>query len=462
MAAVLDGFSSCGSTNVRRVDHLPPLPCIGEPTAASRVSPGSSPARSEASGGGACYAADAETEPEPEVSVGRSTQMLLAMAAMGGRGGQYGRRPASSYGSCAAWSAGSLTKHRPASPSPICSPVNSHGRGGGNDPEPHGGDDASSFATPRLVSYRILDALYRCFGQFLNGLENLEYADALCLLFLVWGRAQIEFETNNQDFLLQEVEQERLPTRVDFMKPSATPRNIRLQTPRQPSVPRRVEGANQLPSRFIHRATPARLMRRARSSRNYCQRVGAMDGINEWRLPKVSEEEDEEGDQKDWQADTVSSRLVIGTLSLTVPLRVAITVVMHLTIQMVRIAQLQDKGWRDGSQALCQNPKATLSMPSWLPGRVHRLKKNEADIDDWQKNEVAKARQKMRKTEMKLEKKRAQAGAKLQKKIQHAQRKADKKKVKEQAATANQIASVERALGKMSRTGKLPWSLAFL
>ncbi|GJN21755.1 hypothetical protein PR202_gb09268 [Eleusine coracana subsp. coracana] len=366
MAAVLDGISSCGSTNVRRADHLPPLPCIGEPTAASRISPGSSPARSEASGGGACYAADAETEPEPEVSVGRSTQMLLAMAAMGGRGGQYGRRPASSYGSCAAWSAGSLTKHRPASPSPICSPVSSHGRGGGNDPEPHGGDDDASFATPRL-----------------------------------------------------EVEQERLPTRADFMKASATPRNIRLQTPRQPSVPRRVEGANQLPSRFIHRATPARLMRRARSSRNYRQRVGAMDAINEWRLPKVSEEEDEEGDQKDWQADTVSSHLVIGTLSL-------------------------------------MEPRGALMFLNY------RLKKKEADIDDWQKNEVAKARQKIRKTEMKLEKKRARAGMKLQKKIQHAQRKADKKKVKEQAATANQIASVERALGKMSRTGKLPWSLAFL
>jgi hypothetical protein len=170
MAAVGDGVSSCGSTNVRRAVHLLPLPiplpCVGEPTAASRVSPGSSPTHSEASGGAACYAADAEPEPDPEVSVGRSTQMLLAMAAMGGRGAQYGRRPASSYGSCAAWSAGSLTKHRPASPSPICSPVSSLG-GGCEDPEPHGGGDASSFATPRLVSSRVLDALYRCSGYVL-------------------------------------------------------------------------------------------------------------------------------------------------------------------------------------------------------------------------------------------------------------------------------------------------------
>jgi hypothetical protein len=63
---------------------------------------------------------------------------------------------------------------------------------------------------------------------------------------------------------------------------------------------------------------------------------------------------------------------------------------------------------------------------------------------------------------MKLEKKRAEAGQKMQKAIRKAQRKADKKKVKEQAATANRIAGVEKALEKMSRTGKLPWSLAFL
>jgi len=171
-APVLDGVSSCGSTNVRRADHLPPLPtplpCIGEPTAASRVSPGSSPARSEASRGAPCYAADAEPDPVPQVeaSVGRSTQMLLAMAAMGGHGGHYGRRPASSYGSCAAWSTGSLTKHRPASPSPICSPVSSGG-GGGDDREPHGADDEASFVTPRMVSFSVLclpGVPFRCSG----------------------------------------------------------------------------------------------------------------------------------------------------------------------------------------------------------------------------------------------------------------------------------------------------------
>jgi hypothetical protein len=108
--------------------------------------------------------------------------------------------------------------------------------------------------------------------------------------------------------------------------------------------------------------------------------MGAIDAINEWRLPKVSEEEDEAMDQKDWQADTVSSRissgislnllrpvdssakhelgqfcmlqLVIGTSMPKVPMREAITVVMLLTFQTVRVAQVQCKGWRDGSGAL--------------------------------------------------------------------------------------------------------------
>jgi hypothetical protein len=177
MAAVADGVSSCSSINMRRVDHLLPLPLpcvVGEPTAASRISPGSSPARSDASEGGAAafYAADAEPDPdpEPEASAGRSTQMLLAMAAMGARGGPYGRRPASSYGSCAAWSAGSLTEHRPASPSPICSPVNSKGGDGCREArdgrERQDDSDGSSFVTSREVSFRVS----RCsFTLFLAG-----------------------------------------------------------------------------------------------------------------------------------------------------------------------------------------------------------------------------------------------------------------------------------------------------
>ena len=68
-----------------------------------------------------------------------------------------------------------------------------------------------------------------------------------------------------------------------------------------------------MPPRFIHKATPARLMRRVRSSHNFRQRVGAIDAINEWRLPKVSEGEDEGGDQKEWQTETVSSRISSGS-----------------------------------------------------------------------------------------------------------------------------------------------------
>lgn len=427
-AAVPDGVSSCGSTNMRRVDHLPqlpiPLPCMGEPTAASRVSPGSSPARSEASRGAPCYNADAEPDPdpdpEPEASVGRSTQMLLAMAAMGGHGGHYGRRPASSYGSCAAWSAGSLTRHRPASPSPICSPANSHDGGGGEeeDREPHGGDDASSFVTPR-------------------------------------------------------VEEEQGRTRADFMNPSAMPRNIRLQTPRHPSLlDRRVEGANQMPPRFIHKTTPARFMRRVRSSRNFRQRVDALDATNEWRLPKVSEGDDEGGDKKDWQSNTVSSRVSSARDwnfesdgayqgSNRSDRAFGDSDGENCPVEVQRTER-----WTPSSVLKPQGNLVHAKLVAWKDAQIakliEKLKKKEADIDDWQRKKTIKARQKMRSAELKLEKKRAEIAEKMQKAIKRAQKKADKKKVKEQVATKVQIDGVERALDKMSRTGKLPWSLAFL
>ncbi|CAN6167959.1 unnamed protein product [Urochloa humidicola] len=89
-------------------------------------------------------------------------QILLTMAAMGGRDWHYGCCPASPDGSIPVWSARSITKYRPASPSPICGPVSSHGGGGGrrDDREPHGGNDASSFVTPQMVSSCVLPS--RC------------------------------------------------------------------------------------------------------------------------------------------------------------------------------------------------------------------------------------------------------------------------------------------------------------
>ena len=143
-----------------------------------------------------------------------------------------------------------------------------------------------------------------------------------------------------------------------------------------------VDGSSRGPPKFVHKATPARLMRRARSSHNYHgKRTGAIDAVNDWRLPKVSEEEDEAVDQKDWQDDAVSSRvssgiglnllrpgsfsaehgfetnsvlfqLVIGTSGLIVSMREAIMMVVLLTIQRLRIVQLQCKGRRDGSWVL--------------------------------------------------------------------------------------------------------------
>lgn len=258
------------------------------------------------------------------------------------------------------------------------------------------------------------------------------------------------------------------------MKFPATPRNIRIQTPRHPSLlDRRVNGSHRGPPRFVHKATPARLMRRARSSHNYRgRRMGAIDAVNEWRLPKVSEEEDEAVDQKDWQADTVSSRISsardwnFDTGNAYEGNNHGGRTFDHSDGENSPVAVQRMERRLRGSAVKPKENFVQAKLVAWKDSQISKLidklRSKEANIDDWQKNKIAQARAEMTKTEMNLEKKRAEAVEKMQKAIRKAQRKADKKKVKEQAATANQIAGVERALVKMSRTGKLPWSLAFL
>ncbi|XP_025822255.1 uncharacterized protein LOC112898061 [Panicum hallii] len=137
MAAVRGGVCSGGSTNTRHAAHLFPLPCIGEPAAASCFSPGSSVARSKALRAAACYTSDAKTVPEVEASAGKNRNMPIAISATRGRGERYGSRQASSYGAVP------LTHRRPASSSLGT-------RGGGGYHEPHGGDAAFSSITRRL------------------------------------------------------------------------------------------------------------------------------------------------------------------------------------------------------------------------------------------------------------------------------------------------------------------------
>jgi hypothetical protein len=158
MAAVRGGVCSGGSTNTRHAAHLFPLPCIGEPAAASCFSPGSSVARSKALRAAACYTSDAKTVPEVEASAGKNRNMPIAISATRGRGERYGSRQASSYGAVP------LTHRRPASSSLGT-------RGGGGYHEPHGGDAAFSSITRRLVSFLCFwfpFALFQ-FQEFLAG-----------------------------------------------------------------------------------------------------------------------------------------------------------------------------------------------------------------------------------------------------------------------------------------------------
>jgi len=81
------------------------------------------------------------------------------------------------------------------------------------------------------------------------------------------------------------------------VKPSAMPRNIRVQMPRHPSLLDRsfcmffsfAMHVRQINLKYAVDRINLPFMCQACSSDNYHQHVGALDAINEQRLPKVSE-----------------------------------------------------------------------------------------------------------------------------------------------------------------------------
>uniref|UniRef100_A0A453P8M0 Remorin C-terminal domain-containing protein n=2 Tax=Aegilops tauschii TaxID=37682 RepID=A0A453P8M0_AEGTS len=214
-------------------------------------------------------------------------------------------------------------------------------------------------------------------------------------------------------------------------------------------------------------------MRRARSSHNYHgKRMGAIDAVNEWRLPKVSEEADEAVDQKDWQDDAMSSR-VSSARDWNFESDSAYEgsnhdgrAFEHSEVEDCAAAvQRMERRLRCPARKHEENA-VHAKLVAWKDAQIakliEKLNQKEAQIDKWQKNKIAQARHKLTKTEKKLEKQRAEAAVKMQKAIEDAERRADKKRVKKQAATNSRIDGVKRALEEMSRTGRLPWTLAFL
>ncbi|TVU29218.1 hypothetical protein EJB05_20776, partial [Eragrostis curvula] len=300
MAAVPGDVSSRGRSgiNARCADHLlPPLPSTGEPTATSRASRGSSSRRSEE----ARRAADAE---------GVRKQLILAAADVGGQGGHH-RRPSSSSGG---GRAASPSRHHHASP-----PVSS--RGGGHGRKYHSEDDASSFAKPRLdygqerlsirasfikpssaqrnirqqagskasLPERRVVASNQVPSRFFHGHQPHVGAidgtnEEISPIF-----SEEENEVDGQKYRRSDSMASRILSArdlnsepggafessshiADLKKPSALPRNIRLQAHRHHSLLRR-------------------------------------DVINEKRLPKLSEEKGEVDGQKDSRTDTVSAHI---------------------------------------------------------------------------------------------------------------------------------------------------------
>ncbi|RLM79706.1 uncharacterized protein C2845_PM12G11680 [Panicum miliaceum] len=329
MAAVRGGVSSGGSTNTRHTAHPLPLPCIDEPAAASCVSPGSSAARSKASRAAAGYASDAKPEPEVEASVGKNRRMLLTDSAMGGRGGRHGSRPASSYG------AGPLAQRRPAPASP--SPCT---RGVGDYRERHGGDEASSSVTRRLQEKRQGRLPTRTgFTKPSSALQNIRLQTTRRPSLLDRRGAVTDWRFNkargkeNEVYDQNNWQTDNVSSRISsarnwnfdsdgafegsnrspiFMKPSGTPQNIRVQTPRHCSLLDRrgrsfFLGQSSAAKKTIHKAAPARLIHQS-PSHNRRQHVDAIDANNGCIVPKVGEGKDEVNEQ-DWQMGTISSHV---------------------------------------------------------------------------------------------------------------------------------------------------------
>ncbi|CAN6238655.1 unnamed protein product [Urochloa humidicola] len=308
MAAVRSGVSSRGITNTSRAGHLLPFPCKSEPTAGSCVSPGSPRPRSKASRAAACYAADTKPTPEVEASAEKNRKTLLAISSAVGHSGRYGSRPAPSDG------AGSLTHHRSASPSPCT-------RRGDGYREPHGGDEASSSSTRRLEKRQGRLPTRADFMKPSSTLENIRLQATRNPSLLDrrgtvndWrfpkarGKENEIYDKNNwQNGTVSSFMSSGSNRSVISLKSCATPRNIRVQAPRRGSLlDRKVEGANQVPPRSIHKAAPARLMHQA-PSHNCCQHVDAIDAISDNIVTKVSKEEDKV-DEQDWQTGTMSTR----------------------------------------------------------------------------------------------------------------------------------------------------------
>nr|CAD1818750.1 unnamed protein product [Ananas comosus var. bracteatus] len=129
--------------------------------------------------------------------------------------------------------------------------------------------------------------------------------------------------------------------------------------------------------------------------------------------------------------------------------------------------------WRPGGSRRCRcfsarsiRSKVEAKLLAWKEARIsklmNKLRKKEAAINEWEQQQITKAKQDMKELEMKLEKRRTMAMQEMQWRIMIAHEKATKKKMEEQATAAMKISNVDRTFEDISNNKKLPWRLFFL
>ncbi|XP_072955582.1 uncharacterized protein [Typha angustifolia] len=394
----MDYYSSCSSSNKKRVDHLVHHPLLRPPTHATSAKDGD-----------------------------EDSEMLVMMAEMGG-----GRRVRSSFGSCGVWSMGSLMDHRPITPSPVCSPVSSLSC------SPPSGlryysqvstADDSNFATPDQSCVVSNDNAKESTSR--EEVEEAEGRDAA---------AKKEFKRASQATTANKRSQmQKRRAGGVYSNQACTPNANHTATS---ANPRRFSRDPVDSSEVINHDDGRRL---PIVSEEQDERVHTKN----WHAATMSPRLSSDGDYYLGGSGSASVNDNSGddTSAVTDRLRPS-SARFHSFVSQERRSEMEAKliAWKEAQ----------------MLNHINKLRKQEVAIEEWERKQIGKAKQSMKLIETKLEKERTKAMNKMQRKILITQKKAEKKKLKEHAAATQKISKVIAAFEKISRTGKLPWKLVLV
>ncbi|KAF3340203.1 Remorin, C-terminal region [Carex littledalei] len=325
------------------------------------------------------------------------------------------------------WSVSSLFECCPMSPSPVCSPFISHV----SNPPSHVSNAYSHVSNARShMSHVNTDD-----GMFVT-------AKSSCLVETDPKRSTSSDEI--QEEIADEIQEE-----TTFRPPDFNFRQSNRQTPNQLQTPHRhhFDMQNGRARRYLNQGiAPRTVQARYISHQHNVQEAGRPSEARtnsrqlDWPLTTVPSQRSSVGG---WNRRSVEGYyLADDENSLTGrPLQLG-----HSTLARSRGGQIE-------AQLKALKEERNMKL-------LTRLRKQEQAIEDWERKQIIKAKEKMRQTELKLELERRTALEKAKKDIEKAQKKAEKRKFQEQNETAKKITRSYKAIENISCVGKLLWKLA--